>query len=306
MCYSLRKALWKRAVRRIKRATDQRIGIRWKCLPIPVLRIIQKKLRVGDAVLCLDNRVVDLGNANVENPVPGPHNQRTFIAKRVCKACARSEVIWLKRDFSRRPEERVRDQILGGKGLQVPSHDNVNGEVICHADSILSKCGVFSRIGVRSGAPEILQIVVRYLMGIGPQRRKLQAGLSGPKRERIDLDRIEKIFTALLAGEEVVDRGEERIAAELQRMPLSFQAHGFGEVEAMLPGLPRQHVGPPDSIENRRNLHQNIVTIAEGLLQIARKLQPEMADPALREARCQRDIRRLVETSSSPLLLMAS
>src|SRR5205823_3482527 len=91
-------------------------------------------------------------------------------------------------------------------------------------------------------AAKVLQIVMRYLMRVGPQRSELHSALSGLKGEGIHFERIEEILSTLPAGKEVVDGGEQRIPSEFYGVALPFKADGLGEVQAMLPGLTRQQV----------------------------------------------------------------
>ena len=113
----------------------------------------------------------------------------------------------------------------------------------------------------------------------------------GFKRERIHLDGIKKIFAALLAGKEIVNPREQPVAAELPGIARAFQANGFRQVQAMLAGLARQQVRASHAVEDRRNLDQHVAGIAVRLLQVARKLSAEVADPARRETAGQRQRR---------------
>src|SRR5258708_31079574 len=81
---------------------------------------------------------------------------------------------------------------------------------------------------MRCGAAEILQVVVRHLMGVGAQRGELKSSLHGLKSEGIHFDWIEEIFAVLLAGEKIVDPSNESIAAELPGVAVAFDAHRFG------------------------------------------------------------------------------
>ena len=102
---------------------------------IVVVRIVQEKAGVGDAVFGLDDRVVNLRNAHEENAVSGAHHQRPRVAERVGKSRPRRKVIRLERNLARRRKQRVRDQSYSGKRLQVPAHAQIHGQVIRSRES---------------------------------------------------------------------------------------------------------------------------------------------------------------------------
>jgi len=156
--------------------------------------------------------------------------------------------------------------------------------VVGDADGVLREGGVFVGVGIGGRAAEVLQVVVRDFVSVGAQRRECESGFHRLEGEGIDLDGIEKIFAALLAGEEIVDRGEEAVAAELPAIAAAFEADGFGEVQAVFASLARKQVGASDAVEDVRNLDQDVAGVAVGLLEIVGELGAEMADPAGREA----------------------
>src|SRR5437879_3431440 len=98
---------------------------------------------------------------------------------------------------------------------------------------------------MRLRAAKVLQVIVRHFMRVGAQRRQLHPRLPGYERELVHFDGIEKILAALPAGKEVVDRSEQRIAAELPGVAPAFEAESFGKVEAVLAGLPWKNTGSP-------------------------------------------------------------
>lgn len=104
----------------------------------------------------------------------------------------------------------------------------------------------------------------------------------------LTLIRVEEVFAALLAGEEIVDPGEQSVTSELPGIAAAFQAHSLSEVQAMLEGLAREKVGASHAVEDVGNLYQHVAGIAVGLLAIAGELGAEMADPARGESGGQR------------------
>src|SRR5579863_8937940 len=115
-------------------------------------------------------------------------------------------------------------------------------------------------------------------MRISAQRRQLQSRLHRLECKRVDLDRIEEIFAALLAREEVVDPGKKRVSAEFQVIASAIDADAFSQVSPMLARLARKQVRPPYAIEDVGNFDQHIAGVAVRLLLIARELCPQVAD----------------------------
>src|SRR5215471_13132425 len=174
-------------------------------------------MRVGNAVLRLNHRVIDLRNANEEDAVSTVHHEQSLVAERIRKPCARCEIVRLEPNFSRGWEQWIRYQSCRGECLQVPANTEAKREPIGHTYRVLRKRGVFVRVRMGSGAAEILHIIVRHLMSVGAKWRKAHAGFHGLERVGIDLDRIKKIFAALLVRKEVEDLGEQRIPSNFQR-----------------------------------------------------------------------------------------
>src|SRR5438552_2613345 len=98
-----------------------------------------------------------------------------------------------------------------------------------------------------------LQIVMRHLVRIGAQRREFQAAFHGFEGERVHLYRIEDIFTTECRREEVVNPGEQRVAAEFPGVALAIETDGFSEMRAMLAGLTRQDGRSAEPINDPRN-----------------------------------------------------
>jgi len=67
--YALREAGRQVAVRAVHWTAHQRIGIRGEDLVIVIVIVPQENVRIRDAVLLLDDCVVDLRNANEKDPV---------------------------------------------------------------------------------------------------------------------------------------------------------------------------------------------------------------------------------------------
>src|SRR5579863_1870603 len=100
---------------------------------------------------------------------------------------------------------------------------------------------------------EVLNVVVRNLVSISAQRRELQPGFHRLKGERVDFDGIKKILSALLAREEIVNPGAQRIAAKLPGMAAAIEADGSRQMQAVFPSGAREQVGAADAIDDVRD-----------------------------------------------------
>src|SRR5215467_4862369 len=72
-------------------------------------------MRVGNAVLRLNHRVIDLRNANEEDAVSTVHHEQSLVAERIRKPCARCEIVRLEPNFSRGWEQWIRYQSCRGE-----------------------------------------------------------------------------------------------------------------------------------------------------------------------------------------------
>ena len=83
-----------------EQAAYQRIGIHGKNLIVVVVGVVEKELSVGDAVFGGDGGVVDLRNADVEDPVAGTDDERVGLADGVSETGARAEVMGIEGNFT--------------------------------------------------------------------------------------------------------------------------------------------------------------------------------------------------------------
>ena len=155
------------------------------------------------------------------------------------------------------------------EGLQIIADADCYVEVIAHANRILSKAGVFVGVGMGVGRAEILDIVFRHAMSVGPKGRQLKAAFLGDERKRIDFDFVKNIFASGEGGEEVVDFGNERISAEFERVACFLQVQGLGEVEPIFIRATRQNGGSAEALEDGRNSCQGVGGIGYGSLQVS-------------------------------------
>ena len=142
---------------------------------VVIVRVVEEEAGVGDSVFGLDDRVVDLRNADEEDAVSSADDQRTRVAEGVGESGARSEIVGLERDLARRREQWVGEEPGGGEGLQVPADAETHRKMVGDANGVLGEGGVVVAVGVRGGAAEILQIVVE-LRG----HRRAEARVRGP------------------------------------------------------------------------------------------------------------------------------
>ena len=156
--------------------------------------------------------------------------------------------------------------------------------MIGDANGVLGEGGVVVGVGMGGGLAEILQIVFRHFVGIGAERGERESAFLGCEGEGIHFDGIEKIFAALLAGEEIVDPGEEGVSAELESVAAGVEAEGLGEVQAMFAGGAGENVGAADGIDDGGNFDEGVGGVGERLLQVAGELGSQVADEARGEA----------------------
>src|SRR5258708_39159098 len=104
--------------------------------------------------------------------------------------------------------------------------------MIGDANGVLGEGGVVVGIRMRCGTAKILQIVMRDFVGVGAKRAERKSGFHWSESEGIDIDGIKEIFAALLAGKEVVDPGEKRVAAEFEGVAGREEITPFSSSEA--------------------------------------------------------------------------
>src|SRR5207302_3705821 len=95
-------------------------------LPVEVTIFVEEKMGVGDPVFRLNDRVVNLRDAYEKDAVSRANDQRAPVAQRVCQPGAGGEIVWLKWHFAGRREQRIREQTLGGEGLEIPTDSQIH------------------------------------------------------------------------------------------------------------------------------------------------------------------------------------
>ena len=155
--------------------------------------------------------------------------------------------------------------------------------MIGKANRVLCEGGVVVAVGVGGGWSEILQIISWDCVSVGAERCEGKSGLHGFEGKRIDFDGIENVFAALLAGEEVVDPGKERVASELERMPAGIEAQSFSKLGAMFARGTGKLVGAANAIDDVGDFDQRIGGVGVGLAEITRELGAEVAEEARSE-----------------------
>src|SRR5580698_8780102 len=126
------------------------------------------------------------------------------------------------------------------------------------SDGVLREGCVVIAVGVGRVRPETLQIILRDGVGVGAERGEWEPGFHRFEGEGIDLDDIEEIFAALLAGVVIVEQSNEGIAAELERMATGIEAQGFGKLAAMFAGGARELVGAANTVDEVGNFNQSV------------------------------------------------
>jgi len=157
-------------------------------------------------------------------------------------------------------------------------------EMVGDANGVLGEGGVVVAVGVGGGRAEVLQVIVRDGVGVGAERSERESGFHGFESKGIDLDDIEETFAALLAGEEVVDPGDEGVAAEFEGMAAGVESEGFGKLGAVFASGAGELIGASGAIDDVGNLDGRVVGVGVGLAEITGELGAEMADEARGEA----------------------
>src|SRR5438105_1908815 len=119
-----------------------------------------------------------------------------LLAQRIGKTSAGRDIIGIEGSVTRIRPQRVRNQPLAAKSLQIVAHAEIQRKMVGDPDRILDERRILARIWVRHCRTEILLVNAWYLMSIGAQRGQLQPAHLRHKRERIDLDALKKVFTA--------------------------------------------------------------------------------------------------------------
>ena len=196
----------------------------------------------------------------------------------ISESGARCDVARIVRNFAGRRKQWIRDQPPFREGLEIPAYAKVESKMVGNTNRILNEGGVVVAVGIGCGWPEVLQVVVRHRMGVGPQRREREPGFLWFEGEGIHLNDIEEIFTTLLAGEKIVDPGDKSVAANLDGVAAGIEAEGFGKLGTVFASGSRELIGAPDAIDDVVNLDERVVGVCVGLAQIAGELGPQMAD----------------------------
>src|SRR5204863_10206751 len=105
--------------------------------------------------------------------------------------------------------------------------------MIVNANCVLRKSGILVCVRVSDRRAEALKIIMRHLVGVGTQSRKFQAAFDRLKNEPIHFDWVENVLPAEHRGKVVIDRSEQRIAAEYPEVALAIQTNDFRQAAAM-------------------------------------------------------------------------
>jgi hypothetical protein len=95
-------------------------------------------------------------------------------------------------------------------------------------------------------------------VGIGAQRGEFQSAFLGDEGEGVDFDLVEDVFAAGERWKEIVDLGEERVAAEFPRIPASLEIQRLRQVKAAFVGAPGQNGRPSKTFDNARQPRANV------------------------------------------------
>ena len=176
---------------------------------------------------------------------------------------------------------------------------------------ILHKRRVIIAVRMRNRIPEILHIIPRHVrrrpaptrrieiparhhrMRPSPQRRQFQPPMHRSERPRIHHDVIEDVLPPKQRRKIVVIPRPHHVAAKLPFVPTPAHAHRLRQVQPVLARLSRQYRRLSHVIDPVINLRFGRRRVGQRLLQVPRKLCPEMARPPRRQAARQRHRRAL-------------
>ena len=150
--------------------------------------------------------------------------------------------------------------------------------MIGNANCVLGKGGVVIAVGIRGGRTEVLHIVLRVGVGVGTKGRERKSGFLRLESEGIHFDLVEEVFAALLAGEEIVNPGDEGVAAEFEGVAAGIEAESFGKLGAVFASGAGEQVRAANAVDNVGNLDKRVTGVGIGLAKIPRELGAEMAD----------------------------
>ena len=190
------------------------------------------------------------------------------MAKRVRQTDARGKVAIIQRNFSRLRPERIADQTFGGESLEIVTHAQAHGQSSRDTNRVLHEGRVLVGVRMRYRRAEILDVVTRHLVGVGAQGRQFQPIAHGFESPRIDRNRVVVILAAEHRREEVVNPGEQRVAAELPGVAALFETQRVGKMKTMFPRLPRKNSRATHAIEHVRDVRPDIGRVGARGLQI--------------------------------------
>src|SRR5689334_12411055 len=118
------------------------------------------------------------------------------------------------------------------------------------------------------GGPEILDVVLGNLMGVGAEGREHQPVEHGLEGEGVDGDVVEDEFALGERGKVVVDPREERVTAEFPRVAAGVEAESLGQVQAVLSCAPGKNRGPSETVNYGGDTGERVSRVAARALQI--------------------------------------
>src|ERR1700730_15547665 len=104
---ALRESRRKITTLRIERTGHQRIGIGGEELVVVIVGVVEKDLRIADAVFGGNRGVVDLWDSDVEDPIACADDKWVSLAEGVGESRARAEIVGLERNFAGGRKKRI-------------------------------------------------------------------------------------------------------------------------------------------------------------------------------------------------------
>ena len=88
----------------------------------------------------------------------------------------------------------------------------------------------------------------------------------------------------MLAGKEIVDPGDEGVAAELEGVAAGIEAEGFGKLGTVFARGAGEQIGASNAVDDVGDFDESVAGVGIGLAKIAGELRAQMADEARGDA----------------------
>src|SRR6185437_10083111 len=166
----------------------------------------------------------------------------------VGESYTRSKVVRIRRHSTRVWPQWIRNQTFCAEGLYVVTDAQAYSKTAPEPDRILREPRIFNGIRTRFRYAEILDVVARHLVCIGPQGSDLHAIAHRCEGPGIYPHIVEDVLAAEQRWKEIVSAGEQCVSSEFPGVTRRFEAQSIREVIAVFACSARQDRGAPKSV----------------------------------------------------------